>query len=903
MKLRFHFFVGLLARVGLFAQLSMLHAQSPATNLVLEFDGTNSYVELPPNIFNNLDAATVEAWVKWERLGGPGWNRVFNYGSAGHDLSIGIKDSDTLWFVFVDANHGFQEVKVPGVVKLNEWIHVAAVSGKAGMRVYVNGRLAGQNPNPGSFSALKTGELNRLGKTVTEKDADPPFKGQLDEVRIWKMARTEEEIRQGMSRMLTGGEPGLAGLWNFDDPANPGRDASPAGHHGKLMGKARLLPASYPGPVGIPSAEPEKVLTLAGNGNYLELPAELFQGLNVATLECRVKWHSFAGNEHVFEFDAAKRVKVGNRVGQPDLEFMAAAPPTDAPPNPQPPSTVPGRLANEVSPIEFEKNEAAATSAATSDSIVQAGALTLNRWQHLAVVFDTSGTQLYLDGTSVGSAPYTKGLAPGGAARHFMGSCSLYPYNSFHGQLREVRLWRVARTAEQIRQHKDRALTGAETGLAGLWNFDDAANPGRDASPNGKNAILVRPALGVTPQPISAFRAATPQQFPFVTTENVLSLDGNGSYVELPPNLFTNQVVTVEGWVKWREFGYMSRFFHFADAARHITVMNRDATNTLWFEQFARPPFNDLRTTSVPDVLSLGEWHHIAAVASTNGIRLYLNGSLVSTNETPSDWSPTTPPPLKNFLGRSVLRDAVDPKDADFSGEMAEVRLWAGERTAEQIQGDLFRRLVGTEPGLLAFWNFADGTARDASGNGRDGRLMGNARVVKEGSRIPGERLAPTNLVVTLDGTNSFVELPSNIFNDLTEATVEGWVKWRTLRKYSRFFDFGQVWRSLEVANLGTANSLYLSLGRPPFNEASELRLTVPNLIRTNEWCHIAAVTGPGGVRLYFNGILVASNDYTGSFAAINNGDHNYLGRSNWEGAPWLDDARRNKSARTCHAS
>src|SRR5215831_5222393 len=44
-------------------------------------------------------------------------------------------------------------------------------------------------------------------------------------------------------------------------------------------------------------------LALTGNSNYLQLPAELFQGLNVATLECRVKWHTFTGNQHVFEFD------------------------------------------------------------------------------------------------------------------------------------------------------------------------------------------------------------------------------------------------------------------------------------------------------------------------------------------------------------------------------------------------------------------------------------------------------------------------------------------------------------------------------------------------------------------------------------------------------------------------
>src|SRR2546427_8130749 len=40
------------------------------------------------------------------------------------------------------------------------------------------------------------------------------------------------------------------------------------------------------------------------------------------------------------------------------------------------------------SPSEFEKNEAAATSPETSDSIVQDGALTLKRWHHLAVVFE-----------------------------------------------------------------------------------------------------------------------------------------------------------------------------------------------------------------------------------------------------------------------------------------------------------------------------------------------------------------------------------------------------------------------------------------------------------------------------------------------------------------------------------
>ena len=145
-----------------------------------------------------------------------------------------------------------------------------------------------------------------------------------------------------------------------------------------------------------------------------------------------------------------------------------------------------------------------------------------------------------------------------------------------------------------------------------------------------------------------------------------------------------------------------------------------------------------------------------------------------------------------------------------------------------------------------------------------------------------GQIATPPNRVLELDGTNSFVVLPPNIFNKLTEATVEGWVKWKSLRRESRFFDFGNTWKSILVCNHGTTDTLCLRVSRPPFILGSALVLSVSGLIQTNEWCHLAAVTGKEGTRLYFNGVLVATNPYTGSFAAVNNGDHNYLGRSNW---------------------
>ena len=46
------------------------------------------------------------------------------------------------------------------------------------------------------------------------------FNGQMDEVRVWDHERTGKEIKEQMNARLTGGEPGLVGLWNFETVTN-----------------------------------------------------------------------------------------------------------------------------------------------------------------------------------------------------------------------------------------------------------------------------------------------------------------------------------------------------------------------------------------------------------------------------------------------------------------------------------------------------------------------------------------------------------------------------------------------------------------------------------------------------------------------------------------------------------
>src|SRR5690242_8908246 len=46
---------------------------------------------------------------------------------------------------------------------------------------------------------------------------------------------------------------------------------------------------------------------------------------------------------------------------------------------------------------------------------------------------------------------------------------------------------------------------------------------------------------------------------------------------------------------------------------------------------------------------------------------------------------------------------------------------------------------------------------------------------------------AAENKVLELDGHGSYVQLPPRCFTNLNQATIEGWMKWKSFRNWSRF--------------------------------------------------------------------------------------------------------------------
>src|SRR5262249_8701707 len=160
--------------------------------------------------------------------------------------------------------------------------------------------------------------------------------------------------------------------------------------------------------------------------------------------------------------------------------------------------------------------------------------------------------------------------------------------------------------------------------------------------------------------------------------------------------------------------------------------------------------------------------------------------------------------------------------------------------------------------------NFYGLRVHDATPAHRDGLMMGNATVVEAERPVGPQPMAREN-VLYFDGTNSYAVLPADAFIGLTNATVEGWVKWDRLGKDMVFFDFGLPGANhseLFVQQAGSSAALIAGVE----SRKGSGRFGVDNVLVPGVWMHVALVTGTQGVKLYLNGALAATDPFTGSF-------------------------------------
>jgi hypothetical protein len=103
-------------------------------------------------------------------------------------------------------------------------------------------------------------------------------------------------------------------------------------------------------------------------------------------------------------------------------------------------------------------------------------------WHHIAYTYDTMTNILYVDGAAVDSeANATDTHTPTSA---WLGTFDGYT-NLFKGQMDEVRVWTVARSASDVVADMQHSSGQGETGLIAYWTFDDATDIGRSVDLSG----------------------------------------------------------------------------------------------------------------------------------------------------------------------------------------------------------------------------------------------------------------------------------------------------------------------------------------------------------------------------------------------------------------------------------
>lgn len=174
----------------------------------IQFDGANgSLVLCNDNALTIGEGFTIEAWIF-----SPEWRNEFWQGSVvnkdqmGPDVGYALRagKNGALNFVLSVDNAWF-ETTTDAIMNTNQWYHVAVVVEESTLSLYINGIR--------QISRTFTGSPISGGADMTIGES-PGFPGRkwngiIDEVRVWSLARTAEQIDDNQTTDFNGDEPGL----------------------------------------------------------------------------------------------------------------------------------------------------------------------------------------------------------------------------------------------------------------------------------------------------------------------------------------------------------------------------------------------------------------------------------------------------------------------------------------------------------------------------------------------------------------------------------------------------------------------------------------------------------------------------------------------------------------------
>ena len=194
-------------------------------NHSLEFDGSTTQVQVD-DFDLRASQATWEAWVKTRSH--VNYGKIIDFGLGGGLGRRFTLQSRSTGFD-CDLDGGASGVAFWTTDEVDTWRHIACVWDGSSLGIWVDGVLQETFANTANSTIDVTVEEKYIGHRNGGY-----FDGHLDEMRVWNVARTPDQLMEGMSTRVNF-EAGLVGYWRFDDATGDvAADSSGAGFDGTL---------------------------------------------------------------------------------------------------------------------------------------------------------------------------------------------------------------------------------------------------------------------------------------------------------------------------------------------------------------------------------------------------------------------------------------------------------------------------------------------------------------------------------------------------------------------------------------------------------------------------------------------------------------------------------------------
>lgn len=336
-----------------------------------------------------------------------------------------------------------------------------------------------------------------------------------------------------------------------------------------------------------------------------------------------------------------------------------------------------------------------------------------------------------------------------------------------------------------------------------------------------------------------------------------ISFDGVDDYIEISNesnfDFEYTDAFTLEAWVKTTSTvdytKILSKMYNaspytgyelnmLADGRLHVFMINSWTGNVL--EETSTNTIND------------GVWHHVAFTydgsADAAGLKLFIDGAEESTTI------------VRNTLSGSIQNNYslnIGKRNGTnsymFAGEIDEVRIWGTERTPTQIADNACIPLVGDENHLKAYYQMNEGLGSvlsDASGSGNDAIHV----YMCDWNTHEAQTINETTYM-NFDGSNDYVLFPETNDFDISQGTIEAWIKTPNA---------GSNHRGIVIKQSAYGLFLYNNV-LETFDWTGPGRISTGVNLADNAWHHIAMTFDDGvvdGSKIYIDGAEVLTFTY-----------------------------------------